>query len=52
MIDYNYLDGKLNQVTTPEGIQTFSYLCNEKLATVTEGTESLAYGYEVICSPA
>ncbi|WP_411748432.1 RHS repeat domain-containing protein [Reinekea sp.] len=46
MIDYNYLDGKLNQVTTPEGIQTFSYLCNEKLATVTEGTESLTYGYD------
>ena len=46
VISHSYLNGLLESTTTPEGSINYSYTCNEKVASITEGAESINYGYD------
>lgn len=41
-----YANGRLEQIQTPEGNINFTYLCGTKVDSITEGTESITYGYD------
>jgi RHS repeat-associated protein len=41
-----YANGRLEQIQTPEGNIDFTYLCAEKVGSITNGSESITYGYD------
>jgi RHS repeat-associated protein len=41
-----YANGRLEQIQTPEGNIDFTYLCGTKVGSITNGTESITYGYD------
>jgi RHS repeat-associated protein len=41
-----YANGTLEQIQTPEGDIDLSYLCGNKIDTITKGTETITYGYD------
>ncbi|RZB33972.1 MAG: hypothetical protein SRB2_03365 [Desulfobacteraceae bacterium Eth-SRB2] len=41
-----YANGRLEQIQTPEGNIDFTYLCGTKVGSITNGTESISYGYD------
>jgi YD repeat-containing protein len=45
-IDNVYANGRLEQIRTPEGNIDFTYLCGEKVGSITKGTEAIAYEYD------
>ena len=36
----------IDYTTTPEGVIDYSYTCNAKVASVSEGTETISYNYD------
>jgi len=41
-----YANGRLEQIQTPEGNVDLTYLCSTKIDSITNGTESISYGYD------
>jgi len=41
-----YANGRLEHIQTPEGNVDFTYLCGTKVGSITNGTESISYGYD------
>jgi RHS repeat-associated protein len=41
-----YVNGRLEQIQTPERNIDFTYLCSTKVDSITNGTESITYGYD------
>ena len=41
-----YANGRLEQIQTPEGNIDYTYLCSTKVGSITNGTESITYGYD------
>jgi len=41
-----YNNGRLAQIRTPEGNIDFSYYCGNMVSSITNGTETVAYGYD------
>jgi len=46
VITNTYTNGLLDFTTTPEGVIDYSYTCNAKVSSITEGAESIIYGYD------
>ena len=45
-IENIYANGALEQIQTPEGNIDLTYLCGNKVDTITKGTETISYGYD------
>lgn len=45
-ITNTYVNGLLDFSTTPEGIIYYDYTCNEKVSSITEGSERINYTYD------
>ena len=45
-IDNVYVNGRLDQIQTPEGNIDFTYVCGTKVESITKGTEGITYGYD------
>ncbi|MEA3491682.1 MAG: hypothetical protein U9R27_07250 [Campylobacterota bacterium] len=45
-IEYTYTDGKLSQLSTPEGNTDYDYSCLSNLASITKADESLNFTYD------
>ncbi len=45
-IENIYANGTLEQIQTPEGNIDLTYLCGNKVDTITKGTEAITYGYD------
>jgi RHS repeat-associated protein len=45
-IENLYANGRLEQIQTPEGNIDLTYLCGNKVDTITKGLESVSYGYD------
>ncbi len=41
-----YTNGQIDYTDTPEGIIDYSYACNSKIGRITEGAETITYGYD------
>ena len=41
-----YVNGRLDQIQTPEGNIDLTYVCDTKVESITKGTESITYGYD------
>jgi RHS repeat-associated protein len=41
-----YANGRLEQIQTPDGNVNLAYVCGTKVASITKGTEGIAYGYD------
>jgi len=46
IITNTYTNGLLDFTTTPEGVVDYGYTCNAKVSSITEGAESINYGYD------
>ena len=46
VIHHDYVNGLIDQTTTPEGTIAYTYLCGGRVDTVTEGSESIDYDYD------
>lgn len=46
IISNTYINGLIDSTATPEGNINYSYTCNNKVASISEGTESINYTYD------
>jgi hypothetical protein len=46
LISNDYVNGKLDKTTTPEGVIDYQYINGNQLSSMTEGDESLSYQYD------
>ncbi len=45
-INHAYVNGRLEQIQTPEGAIDLTYFCGTKVASITKGPESVVYDYD------